>query len=80
MFLNETRANRLAEPVGVNASVDVLETLFSEIVQRDLIQRIVCGAGVPSCSSFKFQFLPRIHQVIVRQVGHCYAEISLERE
>ena len=75
MFLGESRAQRFAQPIRVHPAGHFLHPLIMQVVQPQLLQRIVRQVGINTRQFLKTQLLAGIHQVVVRQVGHRDREV-----
>ena len=54
--MGESGAQRHTEPVGIYALLDIAQTGIVEIIQLDLVERIVGIVLVYACQFFELQF------------------------
>ena len=78
--VGESRAQRFVQPVGVDAPGDAFQPLVAQVVQPQLVGHALIGVLIHSGEGLELEFLARIHQIIVCQVGHRDAEIALVGE
>ena len=63
--MGESGAQRHTEPVGIYTLLDIAQTGIVEIIQLNLVERIVGIVLVYACQFFELQLFAGVHQIVV---------------